>query len=341
MNKDFRLAINFASHPKFIRLRRRLGDSAALGWVCLLAHVAAYRPDGSLSGMDDEEIAIAAQYPDNANKFVQALIEFHLIDEIEDKRSIHDWNEWNPWAAKAKQREEESRRGGQNAWAGISAQERSQRMRELRAQRTQKEESLRSDNGVCSVQPSLDTPLPTEYSTDSLLFSSSPKKEEIRTQESSNSSPPQKSAPAKNQASHRVKKPISEPLDEGSWLRKFIFDEQTAFSEPEAKQILNNRGWWADLYKAINGFDRAFLTAEFAAMSAWMRINSPPTFRGLLKFVLHWLDKAADKRRHQNKVVQLGEHKSARGRNYTSANDEDYPQPPPYDEVIAKIRREE
>lgn len=129
MNSDFRLAVNFASHPKLIRLRRRLGADAAFGWVCLLAHVAANRPDGVLTAMDEEDIAIAAQYPDDAGKFVQMLLDLHLLDDVDGVRQVHDWADWNPWAAKASQRSREAREAAHRRWEGIDPAERSAQAR--------------------------------------------------------------------------------------------------------------------------------------------------------------------------------------------------------------------
>ena len=101
VNSAFQLAVNFASHPKIIKLRRRLGDSAALSWIFLLACVAAARSQGVLSGMDAEDVAIAAQYNGNPEEFRGTLVDLRLLDEVDGRFQIHDWMDWNNRASQA------------------------------------------------------------------------------------------------------------------------------------------------------------------------------------------------------------------------------------------------
>jgi len=133
MNSDFRLAVNFASHPKLVKLRRRLGDGAAFGWVCLLGHVAANKSHGRLNGMDAEDIAIAAQYAGDSFEFVNVMVELRLLDRDGEDLVIHDWEQRNPWAAKEQERGELARRGAQKRWAGTTPEQRVQEMRRVRA----------------------------------------------------------------------------------------------------------------------------------------------------------------------------------------------------------------
>ena len=60
MATDFRLAVNVLDHPKLLKLRARLGAEAVLGWIRLLGFAAQYRPDGKLTEMSPEDIALAA-----------------------------------------------------------------------------------------------------------------------------------------------------------------------------------------------------------------------------------------------------------------------------------------
>lgn len=116
MNTDFRLAVGLFQHPKFIKLRRRLGSDAGLGYICLLSFTAQNHPDGSLGDMDEEDIAIASQYEGDAAAFVAALVDLRLLDKVGDAYLVHDWVEHNPWAAAAPERSEKARRAAYARW---------------------------------------------------------------------------------------------------------------------------------------------------------------------------------------------------------------------------------
>jgi hypothetical protein len=60
MNKDFRIAVSLPYHPKIEKLMRRLGDKSFYCLIRLWAFTAMNKPDGILSGMDAEDIEIAA-----------------------------------------------------------------------------------------------------------------------------------------------------------------------------------------------------------------------------------------------------------------------------------------
>mgnify|MGYP000243346383 CR=1 FL=1 len=60
MNRDIRLSVGFFDHPKIIKLERQLGYEGVIALIRLWLWVAQNRPSGLLSGMDDEDIAIAA-----------------------------------------------------------------------------------------------------------------------------------------------------------------------------------------------------------------------------------------------------------------------------------------
>ena len=57
---DIRLSVDFFQHPKTIKLERRLGIEGVKALLSLWMWDAQNRPDGVLSGMDPEDIEIAA-----------------------------------------------------------------------------------------------------------------------------------------------------------------------------------------------------------------------------------------------------------------------------------------
>ena len=80
---DFRLSSVFRDHPKIAKLERLLGADGVLAWVQLLAYTSMQRPDGRLTKMDPEDIAIAARWKGDAATFLDALADLKLIDRRE------------------------------------------------------------------------------------------------------------------------------------------------------------------------------------------------------------------------------------------------------------------
>jgi len=87
-----------AKHPKTLKLARKLNISIAqtIGHLHLFWWWAMdYAQDGDLSHCDPEDIAIAADWQDDAKLFVDALIDVGFIDRGDDgSLSIHDWYEY-------------------------------------------------------------------------------------------------------------------------------------------------------------------------------------------------------------------------------------------------------
>lgn len=57
---DIRIDVEFFSHPKTVKLERRLGLEAVKALMVLWSWAARNRPDGDLSGLENEDIEIAA-----------------------------------------------------------------------------------------------------------------------------------------------------------------------------------------------------------------------------------------------------------------------------------------
>lgn len=164
---DFRIRIGFATHPKFVKLERRLGPLGRLAVIDLWNHCAAFQRDGDLTNMSDEDIAIAARWNDDPTKLIRALIEVHLLDESEDGYRVHKWESHQPYVAGASEVAE------QKSLAGIKSGEarraKSKRLAELEAAQT---------NGCSTgvqqvfntVKPSLPSYLPTNQPTNQPVF---------------------------------------------------------------------------------------------------------------------------------------------------------------------------
>ena len=120
MNTDFRLSVGYFEHPKVLKLERRLGEGAVLAHIRLLRFATMNKPDGILSSMDSEDVAIAAGYKGDPEPFIAALLTLRLIDKSDDEYSLHDWADWNPWAAGSKDRTAKARAAASARWGHAS-----------------------------------------------------------------------------------------------------------------------------------------------------------------------------------------------------------------------------
>ena len=122
MNSDIRIKISFASHLKRRRLQFDLGAEGVLGLVDLWLYMAENRPHGDLTGMSAEEIALAANYGQNADFFLSALVKCNFVDETLNSdgtvsRRLHGWEKHNAWAANSEKRSEAARELAKKRWS--------------------------------------------------------------------------------------------------------------------------------------------------------------------------------------------------------------------------------
>lgn len=109
MNTDFRVAVDFFSHHKARKLKKRLGADGVMALLQLWAYAAKLRTDGDLAGMTIEDIELAADWDGDDGTLVTALHEVGFLDKDGDAYALHDWLENNAWAAGAESRSDASR----------------------------------------------------------------------------------------------------------------------------------------------------------------------------------------------------------------------------------------
>ncbi len=122
MNTDIRLKVTFPRHPKIIKLKRHLGTWEPI--INLWLWAAENRPDGNLSGLDPEDIAIAADYQEDAKVLIETLVSLKLLDAnayanadaTHVSYALHGWSEHNAFAAKADIRSEKARESARIRW---------------------------------------------------------------------------------------------------------------------------------------------------------------------------------------------------------------------------------
>jgi hypothetical protein len=117
MNTDIRIAISFKGHRKRKKLERILGSEAVLALIDLWIGTAMNHPEGKLTGMDELDISLEANWEGDPRKFVKTLIDVGFLDRDQDGTySLHDWNEHQPWVVGAKVRSERARKASQARW---------------------------------------------------------------------------------------------------------------------------------------------------------------------------------------------------------------------------------
>lgn len=114
---DIRLSVDFFQHPKTIKLERRLGMEGVKALLSLWMWAAQNRPDGVLSGLDPEDIEIAAGWirsdPAGSDRpdLVSTLVALRWLDEERGTWRLHEWEIHNPWAAGQQSRSNQARLG--------------------------------------------------------------------------------------------------------------------------------------------------------------------------------------------------------------------------------------
>jgi hypothetical protein len=113
---DFRLQPALYRHPKFLRLLNELGDKGAICLHRLWAFAAESRPTGLLDGLETGDIALAAGWSDDPEKFVEVLIKLRWLDRRGDTLELHGWVDNQPWVIHAPERSEHARRAAHGRW---------------------------------------------------------------------------------------------------------------------------------------------------------------------------------------------------------------------------------
>lgn len=116
MANDARFSFGFPNHPKTKKLARRLGPGGPWAMVCLILWAGQNRPDGSLDGMDEEDIELAAGWDGDMGAFVKAAVEIGFLDE-DDEFRIHGWEEHQPWLVGAGDRSKQAQNAARMRWA--------------------------------------------------------------------------------------------------------------------------------------------------------------------------------------------------------------------------------
>jgi len=117
MNTDIRLSTSFKGHPKREKIKRLLREDATGYLIDLWLTVAQNRPKGDLSGWDEDDIAIAANWSGESSDFVNALIKCKWLEVDENGTyHCHQWAENQPYATFAPERSNQARKAADARW---------------------------------------------------------------------------------------------------------------------------------------------------------------------------------------------------------------------------------
>lgn len=106
---DYRIKFGWRTHGKRRKIKRRLGFEGLVAVVDLWAYVAENKPSGNLSGMSNEDLADAAGFEGDPDKFASALLEAGLVDGIDGGYVMHDWADHQGWVIGAESRSASSK----------------------------------------------------------------------------------------------------------------------------------------------------------------------------------------------------------------------------------------
>lgn len=113
---DFRVKVGFVDHPKVGRLRRRLGPIAVEAVIRLWDFCTKARRDGSLHGMDADDIADVCRWEGEPRELVDALEYAHLLDPCDGGWCVHDWAEEQPWVSGFEERSRRAKEAARSRW---------------------------------------------------------------------------------------------------------------------------------------------------------------------------------------------------------------------------------
>jgi hypothetical protein len=91
VNSDIRLSIGFFDHPKTVKLKRKLGLEGVEALLRLWMYAAQYRPGGTFTNMDLDDIETAVRWAGQAGELVKTLLEVCFLESDGDLYRLHDW----------------------------------------------------------------------------------------------------------------------------------------------------------------------------------------------------------------------------------------------------------
>jgi len=109
MSKDIRLSIDFLTHRKRKKLQRLLGSDGVLCLIDLWLSTARQRPSGTLTGYDEIDIELDANWDGEEGLFVKTLLSIGLLDDKDGVYHLHNWSDRQGWVVESEDRGDKAR----------------------------------------------------------------------------------------------------------------------------------------------------------------------------------------------------------------------------------------
>lgn len=117
MADDIRFSVNFWQHPKTVKLSRKGGLEAVRSLQILWCFCAQERTDGILSGMDIDDIEIAADWQGEPGRLVDLLLTGNWLERLDDSTyALHGWEERQAYVSKAENRKAQAKAAAEKRW---------------------------------------------------------------------------------------------------------------------------------------------------------------------------------------------------------------------------------
>lgn len=124
---DIRIKVAFFQHPKTVKLAKKAGWEAVVRLQQLWGFASEYRADGKLSGLDDDDIAIAAGWTGETRVFIDALMDTRWLDGKSGNRELHDYEEHQPYVQERAKKQAFGSNGGKKAAANMTDKQKAER----------------------------------------------------------------------------------------------------------------------------------------------------------------------------------------------------------------------
>ena len=118
MNTDIRLATRLRNSRKRMRFEAMLGENSFMHIIDLWLTAAMERPDGRLTGWDEIDICLAANWKGENADFMRAACspQCAFIEKHKETYCLHDWQEHQAYACAAPERSEAARKAAKARW---------------------------------------------------------------------------------------------------------------------------------------------------------------------------------------------------------------------------------
>lgn len=111
MATDIRIKTSFPHHVKTKKLIRKIGHKGFYCLITLWCYCSINKPKGILNCMTIEDIAIASEWDDEPQTFIEALTDCgFLFKDDEQNFVLHDWKDHNRWSYFSEKRSEIARK---------------------------------------------------------------------------------------------------------------------------------------------------------------------------------------------------------------------------------------